>query len=128
MIKSQFIKNILALLIEGTKEEELLRKQIDLLTDSEYEYTGAGLFVSFSHDDAISQFKSEIGRVLEGAEVRIQSSQLEMDAGTVLFFDGGVIDCLEVFTYDGKYPNSELKDYHLSQAWLPDGGKKIKVP
>ncbi len=78
MIKSQFIKNILILLIEGAKQEELLRKQIDLSTDLEYEYTGAGLFVTFNHDDAISQFKTEIGRVLEGAEVKIESSQLEM--------------------------------------------------
>jgi len=42
MLKSQFIKDILVLLLNGNEVGEEIKKQLDFISETEYEYTGVG--------------------------------------------------------------------------------------
>lgn len=126
MVKSKYISDILLLLIDGFKYEPILKKQIELLNDSEYSYTDAGLIVTFSHDDAINNYKIDFDKILNG--VKIASPELELGAQTSLFFDKGLISYLEIFSNSSFYPKNSLQSYRLSQEWLPGGGKVIEYP
>ncbi len=115
MIRSTFILHILDLLLDGDPLRRAIRPQIDYVTDSEYEYTGAGLFATFQPSIGIEKFKVGEGRlVLDG--VRINSSEIgSLGADTILFLKDGIIDFLEIHTYDGGYPRRELNNYVLKQ-------------
>ena len=116
MIQSRFIADILDLLLDGDEDGVALRSQIPFLTDSDYEYTGAGLFVGFSHSEPISQFKlTSNTTVTHGVEIK--SSELELGADTTLFISEGLVSSLEILAYDGNYPEKELTDYVLIQIW-----------
>ena len=64
MIRSTFILHILDLLLDGDPQGRAVRPQIDYVTDAEYEYTGAGLFVSFQPSIGIEKFKVGEGRLV----------------------------------------------------------------
>lgn len=116
MIQSRFIADILDLLLDGDEDGVALRSQIPFLTDSDYEYTGAGLFVGFSHSEPINQFKlTSNTTVTHGIEIK--SSELELGADTTLFISEGLVSSLEILAYDGNYPEKELTDYVLTQIW-----------
>ncbi len=78
MIDSGYIKNILLLLAEGHEEENNLLKQIGLLTDAEYTYTGAGLFVGFACDEGIEAYRvmNSDDTILSG--VLVESPELQL--------------------------------------------------
>lgn len=101
------------LLIKGHKDATGLGKQIELLTDVKYTYTGAGLFVDFEYADSISEHKVDIEEVLTG--VLIESPELQLGAEANLFFNEGIIDYLEVFARASDYPEKELDKYTLSR-------------
>ena len=102
----------------------MLRNQIPFLTDSEYEYTGVGLFVGFSYSEPISQFKLTNNTTFtHGVEIR--SSKLELGADTTLFITEGLISTLEILAYDGNYPDKELTDYVLTQIWHSSPQRQI---
>jgi hypothetical protein len=88
------------------------KKQIGFLTDAAYEYTGAGLFVTFSHQEGIDNYKCAVDRFLFDG-VDIKSAELSYGADAILFFKNGLIDYLEIWSYDGCYPRAELKEYTL---------------
>jgi len=112
MIQSKFISDIVRLLVEINDNHPHAKKQVDFLTDTEYLYTGAGLFVTFSHDQGINNYTCAVDKlIIDGVE--IQSTELSHGADTILFFKNGVIDFLEIWTYDGCYPRAELKKYTL---------------
>ncbi|WP_207214197.1 hypothetical protein [Brumimicrobium glaciale] len=58
MIQSKFIQDILTLLLEGDEESEEVKKQIDFLTETKFDYTGVGVFISFEHMNGIKKFKA----------------------------------------------------------------------
>lgn len=123
MIKSKFILDVLeqSLNSDGVADDgiqywKLARPQIEFLTDINYDYTGLGLFVTFSHTEGALKYKSPIKNgPLSGVDVK--SSALESWANTIIFFKGGIIDCLELFSVAGDYPKKDLKDY--SFEWMP---------
>ncbi|MDF2380340.1 hypothetical protein JMG10_02590 [Nostoc ellipsosporum NOK] len=119
MIKDNFVKNIVSLLIEGDMSQELLQKQLELLEESRYEYTSAGLIIPFSQMDGISQYRTHSSKVLNG--VLISSSELACGADTNLFFDKGFISYLEIFSRSSVYPLHPLRDYQLSRVWVQTG-------
>jgi hypothetical protein len=124
MIKSKYIADILDLLLDDDVEEATLRKQLELLTDATYDYTGIGLFVTFSHDESINDCKVESETtVLDG--VRIESEEVEMGADALLFIKDGVIHNLEIWSRGGKYPAKEISSYELIQTWEEAPGRKI---
>jgi hypothetical protein len=123
MIKSQYVQSILELLIEGEKDESDLKKQTEILNDSQYSYTGPGLIVTFSSSEAINKYKVDVDKILNG--VKITSSDLALGAQANLFFENGIMSYLEIFSNSASYPARSLRDYCLSQEWLLGGGRII---
>jgi hypothetical protein len=126
MLKSKFIKDILELLCEGDACGESVRDQINYLTESDYNYTGAGLFVSFMSAEGIGKFKTEHEPLILNGVV-ITSKELGIGADATVFCDKGLIDYLEIWSYDGFYPAAELKTYTLTQKWKGSPGRTIVV-
>ncbi|MBI3219871.1 MAG: hypothetical protein HYZ44_10190 [Bacteroidetes bacterium] len=126
MIKSKFINDILDLLLEGDSFGQSVRGQISYLTEEEYNYTGVGLFVSFSHTDGIEKFKANDEKlILDG--VIIRSSEIELAAEAMVFCDKGLIDYLEIWSHDGVYPKKEIETYTITQEWPGSPGRQIVV-
>jgi hypothetical protein len=124
MIKSKFIIDILDLLLDGDNDGLMIRQQLDYITDENYNYTGSGLFVKFSHSDSISTKRIQKDNlVLNG--VLIKSSELEIGADAKVFITNGSIDYLEIWSQSGDYPKKELMDYILTQVW--EGSTKRQV-
>ncbi len=127
MIQSNFISDILDLLLDGDKDGLLLRKQLPYLTEQEYDYTGAGLFVSFTHSDNIYDFRltSDI-TLINGVDIK--SSALSIEADATVFIKDGIIDYLEVWSKTGDYPKDELSDYVLTQVWKDSPQRQVTRP
>ena len=127
MISSKFILNILDLLLDGDEYGRALRPQVDYLTDVEYDYTGVGLFVTFRASAGIENYKHPEERViLDG--VSITSSELGIGASAIVFANKGIIDYLEIWSYDGEYPKKELSDYAIKQEGNFGPGREILSP
>ena len=110
MIKSQFISNILELLVDGYDSEHTIRSQVKYLTEEEYEYTSVGLYVRFSHDTGIEDFKaSDEKLILDG--LIITSKELEVGAEAILHFNNGLADYLDIWSSSGEYPRTEIEKY-----------------
>jgi hypothetical protein len=124
MIKSKFVLDILDLMLDGDVDGLTARPQMKYLTDEEYEYTGGGLFVSFTHSAEILQYKtSKDNLILMG--VKITTLEFPIEADATLFFKNGIIDYLEVWCYLGDYPGRELTKYTLTQYWTDSPGKSM---
>ena len=115
MIRSGLILDILNLLLDGDDVDGQAKMQIETLTESDYHYTGSGLFVSFSHDEEIFKFRlTEESLVMNGVEIK--SPDLAIGADATVFFKDGLIDHLEIWSHDGNYPEKELTDYSLKRT------------
>jgi hypothetical protein len=126
MIKSKFILHIIDLLLDGDAEGIAARPQIQYLTEKKYDYTGYGLFASFSHSEDIVQYKSsKPDLILNG--VKITTSEFPIEADATLFFKDGIINYLEIWCYLGDYPNQELTKYTLIQIWNNSPGRQIST-
>ncbi|WP_321281154.1 hypothetical protein [Marinifilum fragile] len=91
----------------------------------DFNYTGVGLFVSFKHLDGIEKYKlDESDLMLNG--VLIKSTQLKIGAEASLFFKNGLIDYMEIWSFDGEYPEKELDNYKLKQTWQGSAQRTIK--
>jgi hypothetical protein len=124
MIKSKFILEILDLLLDGENDGLMIRRQLDCLTDENYNYTGSGLFVTFLHNDNNSTKRIQKDNlVLNG--VLIKSSELEIGADATIFITNGIIDYLEIWSQSGDYPKRELADYILTQVWEDSPKRQI---
>jgi hypothetical protein len=120
MIQSKFIADIIDLLLD----DETIKKQIPFLNDTAYEYTGVGLFVRFSYTYGIENFRDVNNMSILDA-VEIKSPELAIGADAQIFFNDGIIDYLEIWSFDGDYPAKELKNYTLIQKW--DGSAKRQI-
>jgi hypothetical protein len=126
MIKSKYISDILDLLLDGDDLGQKARFQIDFLTETNYTYTGIGVFVKFSHDDGIEQYTLKTDHtVINGVEIK--STELDIGAEAMVFISNGLIDYLEIWSYNGEYPARELTSYTLTQGWANAPGREIKV-
>jgi hypothetical protein len=114
MIQPGLILDILNLLLDGEDVDGMAKMQIESLTESDFNYTGSGLFVSFSHDEEIFKFRLDEDQLtLNGVEIK--SPDLAIGADATVFFKDGVIDHLEIWSHDGNYPEKELTDYSLKR-------------
>ena len=59
MLKSKFIADILELLLDRDNYGIKTRPQIDFITESDYEYTGNGVFIGFEHTKGIEKYRFE---------------------------------------------------------------------
>lgn len=124
MIKSNFIADVVDLLLDGDADGIEARPQIALIADTLFGYTSSGLFVTFSHPENISPYKcAKDDLVLKG--VKITSVQFQVEAEATLYFKKGIIDHIEISCSRGNYPRQDLPSYTLTQiiAGLP--GKQI---
>ncbi|GGF09368.1 hypothetical protein [Hymenobacter cavernae] len=122
MIQSKLVADILNLLLDG--DELLLQNQVQFLTDTEYNYTGVGLIVQFSHSSLIHNFKLADGaNIFDGVEIR--SPELAIGANATLIIREGIIDHLDIWSFDGNYPQKELTKYVLTQKW--DGSPRRQI-
>ena len=125
MIKSTYISNILDLLLDGD-DGTPLRKQKDFLTEADYRYTPYGLFVSFSHDNAIENYKAhKLDLILDG--VLIRGNTIGHGTEAILHFKSGLIDYLEIWSPVDNYPDTEPTQYSLKQEWTGSPGREIIV-
>src|SRR4051812_45846985 len=125
MIESKLVSDILDLLLDGDNNGRALRPQIDFLSDTHYNYTGVGLFVTFSHIEQIIKHRSTPEEIiLNGVDIKDEANNIDADA--TLFIKNGFIDCLEIWSKTGDYPKNELESYTLTQIWIGSPGREIK--
>ena len=126
MIKSKFISDLLEILLDGDDQGDEVRPQIQFLTEADYEYTGRGVFITFSHDENIIQYRSREDKlILDG--VKITSSEFSIEAEAILFFDNGIVECLEIWCYLGDYPKTDVTKYTLTQIWKNSPGRQVST-
>lgn len=124
MIKSKYISDILDLLLDGDDAGLLARNQLSFITEANFEYTGGGLFVSFTHSKEIIEHRViEPKLILNG--VKIETTEFPIEADATLFFKDGLIDYLEIWSYLGDYPKQDLTKYTLTQIWENSPKKRI---
>jgi len=125
MVKSKYISDILELILDGDENALCARKQIQFITDEEFIYTGSGLFVYFSHSDEIYKYKLANDFMFLG-NVRIKSTEYNLEADATLYSKNGLIDNLEIWCYSGDvYPKRDLTKYTLTQFWKNSPNKII---
>lgn len=116
MIKSNFINDILNLLLDGDKAGLKAKPQQDFISIKDIEYTGSGAFIMFNHIDGIeNNYATDANLVLNG--LTIKSPELNIAAEATLVFKDGLINYLEIWSYDGEYPEKDLSQYTLTQEW-----------
>lgn len=124
MVKSKYISDILELLLDSDDEGLSARQQLPFIAEDNFDYTGGGLFVRFSHSDEISNHKvTKQNLILNG--VKINTTEFPIEADAALFFANGIIDYLEIWCYQGDYPNQDLTKYTLTQIWNNSPNKII---
>ena len=124
MIESRFIIDILSLLLDSSEHQENLMNQVPFLRDFDYEYTGAGLFVSFDYLEGVNQYKI-LGETIIINGVKIESQELTLGAEAAVFVINGLINFLEIWSYDANYPNKELESYTITQVWNGSPGRQL---
>ncbi len=133
MIKSKFIYDVLeaSLNFAGTDQPstqgiqywKLTRPQVKFLTDTNYRYTGKGLLVNFTFIDEARNYKSPVkDGSFEG--ITIKSPDLDDYATTDIYFNDGIIDCLEIFSVAGDYPKRDLDNYTFHTSPVGDASPK----
>jgi hypothetical protein len=125
MIKSKFISDILDLILDGDDIGDV-RNQKDYLTEKDYEYTGVGLFVNFSYVDGIDKFKAKNENLIIDGLV-IKSKELKIGASVTMFFIDGLVNYINIWSYDGIFPKNELETYTLTQEWIGSPGRQLIV-
>ena len=60
MIRSQFIRDIISLLLDGDDEYILIRKQADWITEENFKYTGHGVFVHFKLEEQTLKYRLDM--------------------------------------------------------------------
>jgi hypothetical protein len=124
MIQSTFILIILDLLLDGDETGKAIRPQIEYLTDVHYDYTGVGVFVKFMVSKEAEKYRYKEDRViLDGVVIR--SPEIKIGASATLFINSGLIDYLDIWSYDGEYPRKELSSYTLTQEGTYASGRTI---
>jgi hypothetical protein len=126
MITSKYITDILELLLDGNDVPPSARKQLALISDKEYQYTGSGVYIYFEQQEGIAEYKVDKSDLfLIG--VKIKSAQADIEAEANLSFKDGLINYLEIWCYGGDYPEENLTKYTLRQAWQGSPGKVITI-
>ncbi len=116
MVQSRYISDILDLLLDVDDSGLDARNQLPYITEEDFEYTGGGLFVGFTHSKEINNFRVRLPELILD-QVKIISSEFPIEANATLFFKDGIIDYLDIWCYLGDYPKQELKHYTMTQCW-----------
>jgi hypothetical protein len=82
---------------------DILRRQFELCTIAKREFTGAGVFVTFSVPETAPRLPQRDSFSFGDVSADIQG--LQHGAGFVLWVREGVLDFLEGYTYDELWPD-----------------------
>lgn len=123
MIKSQYILDILSLILDGNDIDSKLKKQIKFISEKNRQHTGAGVFIYFDHDKDIFKCKVNQDIVLNG--LKIYSKEYDLEAEVNLFTKDGLLDYLEILAIAGSYPIEDPKKYIVKQIWLNSPNREI---
>ncbi len=129
MIQSKLILDIFDLIFDEIESEDLLRQQIQFLSEKSYEHTGIGMYVYFLADKEIEKYKIPtekatnfdiLGNPTEMINgVELSNEELNILADTTVHLKNGIIDCIEIWNKNGEdYPRDEPVCYELTQSWL----------
>ncbi|WP_276479360.1 hypothetical protein [Paraflavitalea pollutisoli] len=123
MIQSRIVTDILELALDGDEADRLLYAQLPFLQEDDYEYTGYGLFISFTHTAGIMQHKYVKSQArLNGVE--LVSKKVEGVAQVDVVIADYLIKYIEISMVE-HYPNHELQEYTLTQTWIGSPGRQI---
>ena len=95
---------------------DILRKQFELCTVAKREFTGAGVFVTFSVPETASRLPQKDSFSFGDVGAEIQG--LQHGAGFVLWVREGVLDFLEGYTFDEPWPD-RTDDFALQYDHTP---------
>lgn len=127
MVKSQFIADILDLMLDGDADGLGLRPQIPFLVEGQIEYHSSGFCVSFNYLDGIEQYRylcedRTVGMILlESPEYPSEGESGWLDAWT----KDGFIECLQFIGHYEGYPARHLTNYRLRQIWIGSPGREV---
>lgn len=125
-IKSEFVRNILTLLFDEVGEDDGNMKNLNYLIDSKYEYTGQGVFVSFSYEMGVENYQLKSNGIYNG--VVIESTDFEGEAEAIAFTKDRMVNYLEIWSYNGSYPKKELSSYVITQRCEGSPGRSLSKP
>jgi hypothetical protein len=138
MINSQYILDIFDIAFDDHSASDLLRKQIPYLKIRDKEHTGIGVFIYFSSDNLIQQFKLDTSNatnfdingnptdIVDGVEITSPDHSILADA--TVHLKCGIIDSLEIWNKCGKdYLQTDPEHYQLGQMWLDENKKRTIV-
>jgi hypothetical protein len=100
---------MLNLLSETNEFSEQLKLQYLNSKVKERKFTGYGFFTEFTVD---SKFKLPNTEKMTFGNLQADINDLKYGVGFVLFVNNGLIDFLECYTYDEKFP-TEIINYNL---------------
>jgi len=93
---------LVPLLLDGNEPPlEVLRRQYASSSVIRVELTGVGFFVSFGVPDDLERC---VPARIAGGDACIRYSESPIQAGCVLFVREGILQELEVYTFDGGWP------------------------
>lgn len=137
MIQSQFILDIFDLVFDDLEVGKSLRNQVVFLNENSREHTGVGLFINFSAENGIEEYKVSNDKaknfdiygnpteMINGVEIK--NEKLKILADTTVHLTNGIIESLEIWNKNGEeYPKSDPTQYELIQLWLePENRRNI---
>jgi hypothetical protein len=95
---------------------DILRTQLESCTVAKREFTGAGVFVTFSVPETAPQLPQKDS--FSFGDVGADIHGLQHGAGFVLWVREGVLDFLEGYTYDEPWPE-HTEDFTLQYDHTP---------
>ena len=126
MIKSNYISDLVNLLLDGNDDASIFKPQVEFLSELRREYTLMGLFVYFNHENEILKYAvTEYKNVITG--VKIYSTTYHLEGEVNLFVKDGKLDYLEIVYYQESFPKADLDKYTLKQAWKNSPEKQIST-
>lgn len=120
MVESKYILDLMLNIIESSQHSDLLLNQLTQLKISKYEYTSSGLFVYFEFlkENSKNMFKLPVNESYYLDGLLVYSPFIPKSGAEVgLHFNEGIIDCLEIWCYEGDYPQHDLDEYTLTKQW-----------
>lgn len=126
MVRSQYLRDIITLLLDDDDEYILIKKQADWIEEEKFEYTGSGVFVYFKLDEQGLKYRFGVKDTRING-VLIKSDEIDIAADATIVVSDGLIDYLEIWSYGDVYPSKDPVHYTLAQQWKEGDKNKVIV-
>jgi hypothetical protein len=94
--------------VANRNSDPALKAQISAVEVIRRKYTGAGIYVYFSHPKKEEALKIKSLPGPYSGPSNITSSKLEHGAGSLVWYDDdGYLSCIEIYSYSNDYPKEE---------------------